>query len=163
MDKRSTCDLCDLHKTDTGADFRVLPPVFREFGARAAFAGPITTVRCLEDNTSVKAALESPGLGRVLVVDGAASVRKALIGGNIAAAAARNGWAGVVVNGAVRDQAELAVCDVGLRALALIPMPTDRKQAGETDVPVQIQGVDVRPGEWLVADGDGIVVLPREP
>ena len=156
----STCDLCDLHKGDTSGAFRVLPPVFRSFGGRAAFAGPVTTVKCFEDNTSVKAALEGPGQGRVLVVDGAGSLRRALIGGNIAAAAARNGWAGVVVDGCVRDLAELAACDVGLFALAPMPLPTNRRQAGLVDVAVQIQGVTVRPGDWLVADADGIVVLP---
>lgn len=156
----STCDLCDLHKGDTSGAFRVLPPVFRSFGGRAAFAGPVTTVKCFEDNTSVKAALEGPGQGRVLVVDGAGSLRRALIGGNIAAAAARNGWAGVVVDGCVRDLAELAACDVGLFALAPMPLPTDRRQAGLVDVAVQIRGVTVRPGDWLVADADGIVVLP---
>jgi len=156
----STCDLCDLHKADTSGAFRVLPPVFRSFGGRAAFAGPVTTVKCFEDNTSVKAALEGPGHGRVLVVDGAGSLRRALVGGNIAAAAARNGWAGVVVDGCVRDLEELAACDVGLFALAPMPLPTDRRQAGLVDVAVQIQGVTVRPGDWLVADADGIVVLP---
>lgn len=156
----STCDLCDLHKGDASGAFRVLPPVFRSFGGRVAFAGPVTTVKCFEDNTSVKAALEGPGHGRVLVVDGAGSLRRALIGGNIAAAAARNGWAGVVVDGCVRDLAELAACDVGLFALAPMPLPTDRRQAGLVDVAVQIQGVTVRPGDWLVADADGIVVLP---
>jgi regulator of ribonuclease activity A len=156
----STCDLCDLYKGDTSGAFRVLPPVFRSFGGRVAVAGPVTTVKCFEDNTSVKAALESPGHGRVLVVDGAGSLRRALIGGNIAAAAARNGWAGVVVDGCVRDLAELAACDVGLFALAPMPLPTERRQTGLLDVPVQIQGVAVRPGDWLVADADGIVLLP---
>ena len=155
----STCDLCDLHKGDTSGAFRVLPPVFRSFGGRTAFAGFVTTVKCFEDNTSVKAALESPGHGRVLVVDGAGSLRRALIGGNIAAAAARNGWAGVVVDGCVRDLAELAAAEVGLLALAPMPLPTDRKQAGLVDVVVQVQGVRVQPGDWLVADADGIVVM----
>ena len=101
--------------------FRVLPPVFRSFGAVAAFAGPVSTVKCHEDNTHVKAAVESPGEGRVLVVDGGGSLRRALVGGNLAAAAARNGWAGVVVDGCVRDVAELNAAAVGLRALALMP------------------------------------------
>ncbi len=155
----ATCDLCDVHKNSTDGSFRVLPPVFREFGARARFAGPAVTVKCFEDNTSVKALLESPGQGRVLVVDGAGSLRRALIGGNIGAAAAKNGWAGVVVDGCVRDVAELAACDVGIRALAPMPLPTERKQAGLVDVPVQIQGVWVRPGDWVYADADGIVVM----
>jgi regulator of ribonuclease activity A len=158
-----TCDLCDAHKGDTSGAFRVLPPVFQSYGGRAAFAGTVVTVKCFEDNTSVKALLEGPGQGRVLVVDGGASLRRALVGGNIAAAAARNGWAGVVVDGCVRDVAELAQADVGIRALAQMPLPTDRKQAGQVEVPVLVQGVAVRPGDWLVADADGIVVLDRNP
>ena len=158
----ATCDLCDAHKNDSSGAFRVLPPVFREFGGRRRFAGPVTTVKCFEDNTSVKAAVESPGHGRVLVVDGAGSLRRALLGGNLGAAAARNGWAGLVIDGCVRDVEELAACDVGIRALAAMPLPTDRRQAGLVDVPVLIQGVWVRPGDRLVADADGIVVLPGE-
>jgi regulator of ribonuclease activity A len=133
--------------------------VFRAFGGRPKFAGPITTVKCFEDNTYVKAAVESPGLGRVLVVDGGGSLRRALVGGNLAVAAA-NGWAGVVVDGCVRDVAELAACDVGIRALALMPLPTDRRNEGQRDVPVQIQGVWVYPGDWLYADADGMDVMP---
>lgn len=154
----TTCDLCDAHKADTSGDFRVLPPVFRSFGGRLKFAGPVSTVKCFEDNSLVKAALDEPGHGRVLVVDGGASLRRALVGGNIGAAAAKNGWAGVVVDGCVRDVAELAACDVGIRALAAMPLPTFKRNQGERDVPVQVQGVRVRPGDWLYADEDGIVV-----
>lgn len=159
----STCDLCDAHKArllaaDDGG-FRVLPPVFRDFGGKSKFAGTVSIVKCFEDNTHVKAAVESPGQGRVLVVDGGGSLRRALVGGNLAAAAARNGWAGVVVDGCVRDAAELAACDVGIRALALMPLPTDKRNEGQRDVPVQIQGVWVRPGDRLFADADGIVVM----
>lgn len=160
----STCDLCDAHKASLlagdDAGFRVLPPVFRAFGGRASFAGPVVTVKCFEDNTQVKSAAESPGGGRVLVVDGGGSLRRALVGGNIAAAAAKNGWAGMVVDGCVRDVAELNTSDIGIRALALMPLPTDRRGEGQRDVPVQIQGVWVRPGDWLYADGDGMVVMP---
>ncbi|MBS0433783.1 MAG: ribonuclease E activity regulator RraA [Proteobacteria bacterium] len=161
----ATCDLCDAHKAgyaEGDAALRVLPPVFASYGGRARFCGPVLTVRCFEDNSPVKAALESPGEGRVLVVDGGGSLRRALIGGNIAAAAARNGWAGVVIDGAARDKAELAACDVGIRALALMPMPTDRKTPGQTGVPVLVQGVWVRTGDWLYADEDGIVVMPSK-
>ena len=158
-----TCDLCDAHKTDSDGQFRVLPPIFRDYGARVRFAGLVSTVKCFEDNSFVKAALEEPGQGRVLVVDGDASLRRALVGGNIAAAAARNGWAGVVIDGCVRDQAELAQCDIGIRALALVPMPTERRNAGQRDVALHIRGVRVLPGEWLVADEDGIVVMPAPP
>lgn len=152
----STCDLCDAHKED--GVLRVLPPVFRSFGGRVAFHGPVSTVKCFEDNSSVKAAMDSPGRGRVLVVDGGGSLRKALVGGNLAAAAARNGWAGLLVDGCVRDVAELAAADVGLLALACVPMPTVKRQPGETDVRVQVQGVWVEPGDWLYADADGVVL-----
>ena len=163
MPVTSTCDLCDAHKADTSGDFRVLPPVFQAFGAIAAFAGSVSTVQCLDDNTSVKQAVESAGHGRVLVVDGGGSLRRALVGGNLAAAAARNGWAGLLVNGCVRDRAELDATAIGIRALALMPLPTDRQQPGRVDQPVCLQGVWLRPGDWLVADADGIVVMSRRP
>jgi regulator of ribonuclease activity A len=155
----STCDLCDRHKDDQ--DLRVLPPVFRDFGGQPRFAGLVATVKCHEDNSLVKAAVDAPGLGRVLVVDGGGSLRKALLGGNLGAAAARNGWAEVVIDGAVRDVAELAACEVGIRALAAVPMPTVKRQAGEAGVAVQLQGVWVRPGDWLYADADGVLVASR--
>jgi regulator of ribonuclease activity A len=154
----TTCDLCDAQQNDRSGSFRVLPPVLRSFGGRLRFAGPVSTVKCFEDNSLVKAALDEPGAGRVLVVDGGASMRRALVGGNLGAAAARNGWAGVVVDGCVRDAAELALCEVGVRALALMPLPTVKRSQGERDVAVQVQGVWVRPGDWLYADADGIVV-----
>lgn len=165
----TTCDLCDVHKGDSTGDFRVLPPVFRDFGAVKKFAGPVVTVKCFEDNTLVKAAVDSVGyldtpqgrVGKVLVVDGGGSLRKALLGGNLGAAAARNGWAGVVIDGCVRDTAELAGQAVGIRALAAMPLPTEKRQQGQADVAVQVQGVWVRPGDWLYADEDGIVLASK--
>lgn len=164
-----TTDLCDQHLGDESGDFRVLPPVFRDFGMVRRFHGSVVTVQCLDDNTSVKAALESPGwvdtptgrVAQVLVVSGGASMRRALMGGKLGAHAVGNGWAGVVVDGCVRDAGELAQCAVGIRALALLPMPTQRRIAGQTQVAVQIQGVWVRPGDWLYADEDGMVVSAR--
>lgn len=153
-----TCDLCDAHKQDDGGGFRVLPPVFQHFGGRAGFFGQVVTVKCFEDNSLVKQAVESSGAGRVLVVDGGGSLRKALVGGNLAAAAARNGWAGVLVFGCVRDVAELRSADVGIAALALMPMPTEKRGEGLMDVVVDIAGVRVQPGDWLYADEDGVVV-----
>ncbi len=155
----ATCDLCDAHKADASGAFRVLAAVFRDFGATGRFCGPVSTVRCFEDNSLVKAAVDSPGGGRVLVVDGGGSLRRALLGGNLGAAAARNGWAGVVIDGCVRDAAELFACAVGIRALALSPMPPDKRNEGARDVPVRIQGTWVRPGDWLYADADGMVVM----
>lgn len=162
----ATCDLCDAHRNDTSGDFRVLPPVFRDYGLVRKFSGPVVTVKCFEDNTLVKAAVDSSGyldtpqgrVSKVLVVDGGASLRSALLGGNLGAAAARNGWAGVVIDGCVRDTAELAGHSVGIRALAAMPLPTEKRNEGQSDVAVQIQGVWVRPGDWLYADEDGIVV-----
>jgi regulator of ribonuclease activity A len=156
----ATCDLCDAHKYDTDGAFRVLPPVFHDYGGRLKFSGPVSTVKCFEDNSLVKAAVDSPGLGRVLVVDGGGSLRRARVGGNLGAAAAKNGWAGVVVDGCVRDASELAASDVGVRALALMPLPTEKRNEGQRDVPVQVQGVWVRPGDRLYADADGMVVMP---
>jgi len=157
----NTCDLCDAHGEAHPPALYVLPPVFHDFGSVPRFAGPVSTVRCLEDNTRVAEAVKSPGEGRVLVVDGAASLRRALCGGNLAAAAAQNGWAGIVVNGAVRDLAELRASGVGIRALALQPLRPRKDDQGQRDVPVTLQGVEVRPGYWLYADEDGIVVSPR--
>lgn len=162
----STCDLCDAHKNAPPEQFRVLPPVFHDYGARRVFSGPVQTVKCFEDNTLVKAAVDACGtvetahgrVGKVLVVDGAGSLRRALLGGNLGAAALRNGWAGVVIDGCVRDVAELAVLDVGIRALAAMPLPTEKKNQGLQDVPVQIQGIWINPGDWLYADADGMVV-----
>lgn len=156
----ATCDLCDAFKNDSSGTFRVLPPVFTNFGGVLKFCGPVVTVKCFEDNSLVKAAVDSPGEGRVLVVDGGGSLRRALLGGNLGAAAARNGWAGVVIDGCARDVAELAQCQVGIRALAAMPLPTEKRQEGQQAVPVQIQGVWVRPGDWLYADEDGMVVMP---
>jgi len=163
MNPLSTCDLCDAHRDDAGVNLRVLPPPWTHFGAVAAFQGAVATLRCHEDNTLVRAALEEPGQGRVLVVDGGGSLRTALVGGNLAALAARNGWAGIVVDGAVRDAAELAACAVGIVAAALCPMPPAKRGAGQRDVPVQLRGVWVRPGQFVVADADGVIVLDRAP
>lgn len=162
IEKFATCDLCDTHKNDVSGSFRVIAPVFRNFGGLQKFSGPVTTVKCFEDNSLVKAAVESPGHGRVLVVDGGGSLRRALLGGNLGAAAAQNGWAGVVINGCVRDVAELAQSMVGIRALAAMPLPTERRDEGRRDVAVEIHGVWIRPGDWLYADEDGMLVTPTQ-
>lgn len=157
----ATCDFCDVYKNDSSGEFRVLPPVFRDFGAVKKFSGQVETVKCFEDNTLVKAAVDSAGNGKVLVVDGGGSLRRALLGGNLGAAAAKNGWAGVVIDGCVRDTAELATHAVGIRALAPMPLPTEKRKEGQSNVAVQIQGVWVHPGDWLYADEDGIVIAAK--
>lgn len=159
--KFSTCDLCDAHEDDASGAFRVLPPVFHDYGGAARFAGPVATVRCFGDNSRVRDAVAEPGQGRVLVVDGGGMLRCALMGGNLAADAARNGWAGVVVDGAVRDLAELRALPLGVRALALVPMRPPKRGEGQRDVAVRLQGHWVHPGDWLYADEDGIVVSAK--
>ena len=157
----ATCDLCDQYENEQPPVLQALPPVFRDFGPVARFAGPVATIRCFEDNSRVREAVNAPGEGRVLVVDGGASLRRALVGGNLALAAKQNGWAGIVVDGAVRDVAELRAAGIAVKALALMPQRSAKRGEGERDVPVTIQGVAVRPGFWLYADEDGIVVSPR--
>lgn len=157
----ATCDLCDAHEADMSGAFRVLPPVFRDFGATGRFSGQVATVRSLEDNSRIREAVATPGDGRVLVVEGGGSLRCALVGGNLAALAAKNGWAGIVVDGAVRDLAELTAAGIAVKALALMPMRSVKRGEGQAGLPVVIQGVTVRPGDWLYADEDGIVVSDR--
>jgi regulator of ribonuclease activity A len=157
----STCDLCDAHENDPSGTLRVLPPVFRDFGPARGFSGQVATVRCLEDNSRVREAVNSPGKGRVLVVDGGGSVRRALVGGNLASAAAKNGWAGLVIDGAVRDLDEMASAGIPIKALALMPQRSAKRGEGQVDLDVEIQGVWVRPGDWLYADADGIVVSAK--
>jgi len=151
-----TPDLCDANP-----DLQVLEPMLSSYGGRAAFGGEIVTVKCFEDNSLVKDQLAKPGHGKVLVVDGGGSLRRALLGDQIAAGAAGNGWAGVVIYGCVRDVCQLAETDLGVQALAAIPLKTERKGIGEANVPVTFGGVTFRPGEYLYADDNGVVVSPR--
>ena len=155
----ATTDLSDDHP-----EAQVCDPIFRSYGGRPVFAGPITTLKVFEDNSLVRDAVTSPGHGRVLVVDGGGSLRCALVGGNLAVAAGENGWAGLVVNGAVRDVDEIDAQPVGIRALATHPRRSEKgMHSGQVGVPVVFAGVVFREGEWLCADRDGIVVLPEAP
>ncbi|HKU62001.1 MAG TPA: ribonuclease E activity regulator RraA [Gemmatimonadales bacterium] len=154
----STPDLCD----EFGDLLQVAEPRFRDYGGAAAFAGPIETLRVFEDNALVRRALESPGGGRVLVVDGGGSLRSALVGGRLAELAAENDWRGIVVYGAVRDAAELAAASAGIKALALSPRKSGKAGTGEQGVPVTFAGVTFTPGHFLWADADGIVVAARD-
>lgn len=159
----ATCDICDANedKLATGA-LAVLPPVFRSFGKRPAFAGPAKTLKVFEDNVLVRSALETPGNGQVLVVDGGGSLRCALVGGNLGVLAEKNGWAGIVVNGCIRDSEEINACDIGVRALATHPQRSVRKGIGERDLRVTIAGVAVNPGDWIYADADGVLVSAQK-
>lgn len=154
-----TADLLDAHE-DRLADgsLRVATPLLQRFGGRASFAGRISTLRTFEDNSKVREALAEPGAGRVLVVDGAASLRCALLGDQLAELAQRNAWEGIVINGCLRDSAVIATIDIGVRALATHPQKSVKRGLGERDVPLAFAGITFIPGEWLCADEDGIIV-----
>ncbi|HEX8605163.1 MAG TPA: ribonuclease E activity regulator RraA [Pseudoduganella sp.] len=158
----ATADLCDDNAVllEDGR-LAVLPPVFRHFGRRMRFAGRVVTLQVFEDNALLRSMLETPGDAQVLVVDGGGSLRRALVGGQMALLAQDNGWAGIVVDGCVRDALEIDSCEIGVRALATMPQRSARKGAGERNVRVQIAGVPVNPGDWLYADADGIVVAQQ--
>jgi regulator of ribonuclease activity A len=132
---------------------------FHQFGGRTQFAGTISTVRCLQDNALVKSVLSEPGRGRVLVIDGAGSLHTALVGDVLAELARANGWAGLVVYGAVRDSAALRGIDIGIKALGTNPRKSTKTGAGECDVAVTLGGVTFMPGDIAYSDDDGIVVV----
>jgi regulator of ribonuclease activity A len=138
----------------------VLP--LRDFGGRKEFSGRISTVRVHEDNVLVRKALEEPGNGRVLVIDGDASMRFALVGDQLAALGVRNGWSGIVVNGPIRDSVEIAKTAIGVKALGTCPRKTPKLGKGERDVEVSFGEVTFKPGEYLYADEDGVIVAAEE-
>jgi regulator of ribonuclease activity A len=152
---RATADLVD----DIGPDVRSCDLQLRQFGGRAEFAGPITTVRCFQDNALLKSVLSEPGDGGVLVIDGDGSVHTALVGDVIAALGRDNGWAGLIINGAVRDAAVLRTLDIGIKALGTNPRKSSKSGAGERDVAVEFGGVTFVPGDIAYSDDDGIVVV----
>ncbi|XP_022721990.1 putative 4-hydroxy-4-methyl-2-oxoglutarate aldolase 3 isoform X3 [Durio zibethinus] len=143
-------------------DLRALDPIFKIYGQRRAFSGPIITVKVFEDNVLVRQLLESRGEGRVLVIDGGGSTRCALVGGNLAESAHNMGWAGIVVNGCIRDVDEINACDIGVRALGSNPLKSNKKGVGDKHVPVHIAGTLIHYGEWLYADSDGILISKTE-
>ena len=152
---RPTADLVD----DIGSDVRSCDIQFRQFGGRPEFAGPISTVRCFQDNALLKSVLSQPSAGGVLVIDGAGSLHTALIGDVIAELARSNGWAGLVVHGAVRDATALRGIDIGIKALGTNPRKSTKTGAGERDVEISLGGVTFAPGDIAYSDDDGIVVV----
>lgn len=149
----STPDLCDAHP-----EVRVLAPMLRNFGSSSAFGGEIVTVKCFEDNSLVKEQAARPGAGKVLVVDGGGSLRKALLGDLIAASAVQNGWEGLVIYGCVRDVDALAALPLGVQALGAIPLKTEKRGIGDLNVPVTFGGITFHPGEFVYADNNGVIV-----
>jgi regulator of ribonuclease activity A len=159
-----TADLCDAHAAalESGA-LRVLAPLFvLRLGSARTMAGPVATVKVFEDNALVRSTLQTPGEGRVLVIDGGGSLRRALVGGKLGQLAQDNGWAGLLVNGAVRDCDELDRCAIGIRALAACPRPTVKAGVGQVGVPVEIAGALIAPSMWLYEDRDGILIADSE-
>lgn len=150
----ATTDLSDAHP-----EAQVCDPVFRDFGGKKSFHGPIKTLKIFEDNALVRATLETPGEGRVLVVDAGGSPRCAILGGNLGQLAVKNGWAGVVVYGYIRDSAEMAALPVGVKALGTHPRKSQKGlHSAQADRAVSFAGATFRPGAWLYADADGVIV-----
>jgi regulator of ribonuclease activity A len=154
-DTPKTTDLCDARE-----DVQACALLFQSFGLRRFFTGPMRTLRCFEDIGLMRDTVSQPGHGHVLVIDGGGSIARALFGDVMAELASRNGWAGLVIHGVVRDANELNAIDIGVKALGTMPKRGSRTGAGERDVPVHFGGVTFTPGDHLVADADGVVVLP---
>ena len=154
----NTSALCDIYLDQVD----VVEPMFSNFGGRASFAGQVTTVKCFEDNGIIRETLEQDGLGRVLLVDGGGSLRRALVDAEIAALAEENEWEGIVVYGSVRELDELEEMNIGIQALASIPVGAVAQNIGEVDIPVNFGGVTFLPEDYLYADSTGII-LSQEP
>lgn len=154
---------CDLLDDNEDKDLQVMSPSidgksFKSYGARKTFGGQVVTVKCFEDNSRVKELLATDGTGKVLVVDGGASMRCALMGDLIAESAVKNHWNGVIIYGCVRDVDAIAELDLGVHALAAIPKKSTRKGAGETDLVLQFGGVTITSNDYIYADNNGIVI-----
>ncbi len=159
-----TCDLLDDHPEKK---LQVVTPsmdgkFFKSYGARKSFGGQVVTVKCFEDNSRVKELLATEGTGKVLVVDGGASMRCALMGDLIAESAVKNHWNGVVIYGCIRDVDAIATLDLGVHALAAIPQKSNRKGAGETDIQLSFGGVNIQSGDYIYADNNGIVIANEQ-
>lgn len=151
-----TSDLCDACDEAQACALQ-----FRGWGRRRAFAGSIRTICVHEDIALMRDVISQPGNGDVLVIDGGGSLARALFGDVMAANASRNGWAGLVINGAIRDGVEIDAIDIGVKALGTVSKRGERAGGGEVDVPVHFGGITFMPGRRLVADEDGVIVLPH--
>lgn len=153
-----TPDLCDEYPDLVS----VMEPLTSSFGGRIGFGGEIVTVKCFEDNSLVKEELAKPGVGKVLVVDGGASMRRALMGDMVAADAVKNGWEGVVIYGCIRDVDVIMSMDLGVQAINTVPLKTDKRGEGQVNIPVNFGGVTFTPGEYVYADNNGVIVSPEK-
>ncbi|MGH1470303.1 MAG: ribonuclease E activity regulator RraA [Cellvibrionaceae bacterium] len=153
-----TPDICDENPNDV----RVCEPMFINFGGCDNFFGEIVTIKCFEDNSLVKENASKPGEGKVMVVDGGGSLRKALLGDMIAEQAVKNGWAGLIIYGCVRDVDALSELALGVQAIASIPLKTEKRGIGDLNVPITFGGVTFHPGEYVYADNNGVVVSDKK-
>ena len=152
-----TPDLCDEFP-----EVQVVEAGFNNYGGVRQFGGEIVTVKCFEDNSIVKEQVGLPGNGRVMVVDGGGSKRNALLGDMLAEKAAENGWAGLVIYGCIRDVNAIAEIDLGVQSLATHPMKTDKRGLGDLNVPVTFGGTTIKPGDYLYADNNGVLISDKE-
>ena len=155
---KSTPDLCDQYPDL----IQVVEPMFSNYGGRESFAGEVVTVKCFEDNSCVKQLVGTVGLGRVMVVDGGGSMRRACLGDKLAEKASANGWSGLIIYGCIRDVDEIMATDIGVQALGTHPMKTQKKGIGETQISVSFGGVTFNSGDYVYADNNGIVVASQE-
>ena len=156
MDFKTT-DLCD----DFSDHLQVAEPIFGDYGGEIMFSGTIVTLKVFEDNSLVRSALEEPGDGQVLVVDGGGSMRCALLGDQLAELAEENDWAGVVVNGCIRDSAAISEIPIGVKALGVHPLKSVKRGIGERDIPVRFAGITFLSGHYVYADEDGLLVSEK--
>jgi len=154
----STPDLCD----EFAQQLKVLDSVFVNYGGVRSFYGEVVTIKCFEDNSLVKKLVGTSGEGRVIVMDGGGSLRRAILGDMLAEMAANNGWAGLVINGCIRDCVEISSTAVGVKALNTHPMKTEKRGLGDMNVAVSFAGQTIKPGDWLYSDDNGIVVSATE-
>lgn len=150
----SVCDLCDLHE-DT---IQVAESIFRDYGGITVFGGEVVTIECFEDNSKVKEMVATPGNGRVLVVDGGGSLRRSLLGDQLAANAVENGWSGLIINAAIRDIEVIANLKLGVKALNTIPLKTEKRGLVDLNLPVSFAGVNFSPGDYVYADSNGLII-----
>ncbi len=153
----TTADLCDEFESLV----KIAEPLFQNYGQIKSFYGEIAAVKVFEDNVLVRKTLETEGRKGVLLVDGGASTKVALVGDQLAQIAYENGWAGIVVNGCIRDSAEIAKIPIGIKALNTFPKKSFKKGLGEVDVPVEFAGLVFNPGDYLYADLDGVIVSEK--
>jgi len=155
---KSTPDLCDQYPELVQA----VEPMFSNFGGRESFGGQVVTVKCFEDNSRVKELVSTPGEGRVMVVDAGGSMRRACLGDMLAEKASANGWSGIIIYGCIRDVDEIMATDIGVQALGVHPIKTDKKGIGEIDIAVTFGGVTFNSGDYIYADNNGIILSPEK-